>query len=142
MNDAVESSGTNRPACINSSASQTAPLAHARGQATEATSETTVVATPNTPAPDHGTKATFDAAPHNGNNPGMGKRRQQPISDQLRAAIRDADVTVYRIAKSTGVDPAILSKFLSGERGLSLPTIDLIGEFLDVKLVARKAKEK
>lgn len=71
----------------------------------------------------------------------MGKRRQQPLSDQLRAAIRAADVTVYRISQETDVDPAVLSKFLSGQRGLSMPTIDAICGYLDLQLTARRTQK-
>ena len=62
------------------------------------------------------------------------------VSDQLRRLIRDADVTCYQIAKATGVSNAALSRFLSGERGLSSKALDTLGKYFGWEVVQRKAR--
>ena len=82
----------------------------------------------------------LDTAPPNADTLRMAGRRLPKLSDQFRAAIREADdagVTRYAISKATGIDQAVLSKFLSGERGMSLESLDKLAAFL--KLEVRKA---
>jgi plasmid maintenance system antidote protein VapI len=58
------------------------------------------------------------------------------VTNQLRALIRESGVTCYQIAKATGVSNATLSRFLSGERGLSCEAMDAIGEYFGWQVVA------
>lgn len=69
------------------------------------------------------------------------KRKPEPISDQLRRILRESDVSRYAISKATGIDQAVLSRFLAGTQGLSLETIDAIGHVLNIRLVV-EATEK
>lgn len=59
-----------------------------------------------------------------------------PLSEQLRQAILSADKTRYRIAKETGLTEAGLSRFVNGVSGLSLDSIDKIGECLGLRIVS------
>jgi predicted XRE-type DNA-binding protein len=60
------------------------------------------------------------------------------ISDQLREHIKTSDLSQYRIAKNIGVSQAVISRFMTGRSGLSLNTINKIGEELGLELsVAR-----
>jgi hypothetical protein len=71
----------------------------------------------------------------------MSKRAK--FSEQLREAVEQAPVSRYAIHKATGIDQAVLSKFVRGERtGLSMESIDLLCEFLRLRLVAEKSKPK
>jgi len=81
----------------------------------------------------------LDNAPLTADNPYMAKR-QLPISEQVRQAIRDADCTRYAISKATGIDQAVLSKFLSGERGMSLDSLDKLAAFLKLDITVRKSR--
>jgi transcriptional regulator with XRE-family HTH domain len=56
------------------------------------------------------------------------------ISDQLRAAIKASGLTPYAVAASAGVTPSIVTRFLNGERGLSLESLDAIGVALGLHL--------
>ena len=67
----------------------------------------------------------------------MGKRRAK-MSDQLRRIIDECGATRYRIAQETNIDEATLSRFMSGERGLSMKALDRIGKYLDLEVVQRK----
>lgn len=64
-------------------------------------------------------------------------KRAASISDQLRHAIESAGVTRYRIAKEVGVSEAALSRFMSGERGLTLSTLDGLAAYLGLTLSKR-----
>jgi len=58
------------------------------------------------------------------------------ISEQLRAAVRDAEkrgITQYRIAKDSGINPSVVLRFVAGG-GLQLPTVDVLCETLNLEL--------
>jgi predicted XRE-type DNA-binding protein len=56
------------------------------------------------------------------------------ISSQLRGHIKTSDLSQYRIAKNIGVSQAVMSPFMTGRSGMSLNTINKIGEELGSKL--------
>ncbi len=60
------------------------------------------------------------------------------LSDQIRRAIMEAPLTRYRIAKVTGIDQAVLSRFVAGKVGLSMATLDALADVLGLDIVARK----
>jgi transcriptional regulator with XRE-family HTH domain len=71
--------------------------------------------------------------------------------DQMRRAIKNSGMSLYAIAKITGIQRPQLSRFMSGERGLSIEGITEICKLLGLKLVgsarkpagkSRKAKRK
>jgi plasmid maintenance system antidote protein VapI len=67
----------------------------------------------------------------------MAKRRKPPesLSDQLRALIGDARLSVYDLARDANVDRSILSRFLRGERTITLETADRLAKVLKLRLV-------
>ena len=67
----------------------------------------------------------------------MGKRRVK-LSEQIRRAVESCGVTMYRIWKETGIDPATLARFMSGERGLPMKTTDTLGDFLELNITGGK----
>ncbi len=67
-------------------------------------------------------------------------RRSKPFSDQLRDAILNADISRYRISKETGLTEAGLSRFVNGVAGLSLDSIDKVGECLGLEITTSKLK--
>ena len=68
--------------------------------------------------------------------------KRKPISEQLRAAILNADVSRYRIAQETGLTEAALSRFVNKVSGLSLDSIDKIGEYLGLDITSREQKPR
>lgn len=68
--------------------------------------------------------------------------RKEPFSEQLRKAIRQSDKTRYRISKDTGVSEAVLSRFMNEKVGLSMETVDLLCEYLGLRLVADAPQRK
>jgi plasmid maintenance system antidote protein VapI len=60
------------------------------------------------------------------------------LSDQLRTAIDASGMSRYAVAKAIELDQATMSRFMSGKAGLSVETIDRLGELLGLRLVATK----
>jgi transcriptional regulator with XRE-family HTH domain len=68
--------------------------------------------------------------------------KKLPLSEQVRKAIDAAGVTRYRIAKETGLSESALSRFMSGERELSLPAVDRLAEYLGLSLCDQSKQKK
>ena len=62
----------------------------------------------------------------------VGKRID--IQEQLRRAIEKSALTQYKLAKMSGVNKGILSRFVRGERTINLATAALLAEALDLEL--------
>ena len=70
----------------------------------------------------------------------MGRKRLK-LSDQIRQAVETCGMTRYAISQETGIDQATLSRFVSGERGLSLATLDRLADFLDLNITIGKRRK-
>lgn len=71
----------------------------------------------------------------------MRKKTPPTISDALKKAIAESGLTLYRIAKDTGVTKSSLMRFVRGEQYLRLDNADLLADYLELELVKkRKAK--
>ncbi len=68
--------------------------------------------------------------------------KRKPLSEQLREAVRDADVTRYRIAQDTGVTEGQLCRFVHGQSRLSLDTIDVLAKYLELEVVQRRKSRR
>jgi predicted XRE-type DNA-binding protein len=64
------------------------------------------------------------------------------ISDQIRAAINASGLSRYKICNAVGIQQSSMSKFMKGERGLSLAAVDRLGELLGLAVVARRKPSK
>ena len=62
------------------------------------------------------------------------------LSDQLREAIVNADVSRYEISKATGVTQAALSHFVNRRRGVSVEAMDAVGLYLGLSITSRRKK--
>lgn len=60
------------------------------------------------------------------------------VSETLKAAITNSGLTHYAIAKAAGINPNQLGYFVTGERSMTLETVDKVATALDLELVARK----
>ena len=56
------------------------------------------------------------------------------LSDALRQAIIDSGLSYYRLAKDSGVDSVVISRFVCGERDLRLETASRLAKALRVEL--------
>ena len=66
----------------------------------------------------------------------MTRKAAKPISQQLREAIDASGMSRYRICKELGLPESTMSRFMAGQRGLALTTVDRLGELLGLRLVS------
>ena len=71
----------------------------------------------------------------------MGKK-QDRITAGIRRAILASGQSRYAIAKASGVSEAALSRFMSGERGLTTATLDRLADVLGLEIVARRGRSE
>ncbi len=65
------------------------------------------------------------------------------LSEQLREIILNCGESRYSLWKKTGIDQATLSRFVNGDRPLTLKNIDTLGEYFGLELRAtRQPKRK
>ena len=63
------------------------------------------------------------------------------FSEQIRRVIGTCGQTRYAISKATGIDQATLSRFMSGERGLPMKTLDNLADYLDLNIIIGKGRK-
>ena len=63
------------------------------------------------------------------------KREPELLSEQLRRIILDAGVTQYRICKTAGMNQSQMHRFVTTGKGISIETLDRIGQALRLRLV-------
>jgi hypothetical protein len=69
---------------------------------------------------------------------GKAERGRPKMSDVLRQAIRDSGLTLYRVAKDSGVDYATLYRFMKGERAIHMRAADKLVDYLGLQLTRRE----
>ena len=63
------------------------------------------------------------------------------ISKTLINAIEKSKETKYAIAINSGVDHAIIRRFISGERDIKLATAEKLASYLNLELSSSKSKK-
>jgi predicted transcriptional regulator len=63
------------------------------------------------------------------------KREPELLSAQLQRIILDSELTRYRIGKMASIDQGQLHRFVTTGRGISIETLDRIGQALRLRLV-------
>ena len=71
----------------------------------------------------------------------MAKRRIK-LSEQIRRAVDDCGQTRAAIGQAADIDESTLSRFMSGERGLSMKTLDRLADYLDLNITLGKRRNK
>ena len=71
----------------------------------------------------------------------MADKRRIRLSDQIRRAVAASGLTRYRISKITGIDQAVLSRFMAGKVGLSMSALDRLADVLELEVVVRKQRK-
>ena len=65
------------------------------------------------------------------------------LTKQLQEAIRSHDESVYRIALNSSVPNPIIHRFLTGERGIAIGSMEKLCDYLGLELAPKvKPKEK
>ena len=68
--------------------------------------------------------------------------RRDKLTDQIRRAINESGVSRYRLWKETGIDQAVLSRFVAGKAGMTLKSLDVLADALGLRIVADRSKRK
>jgi hypothetical protein len=63
------------------------------------------------------------------------------LSERIRKAVLTSQKTRYAIAIGSGVDHAVLRRFMRGERDIKLTTAENLAEYLDLELVHKRRKK-
>ncbi len=56
------------------------------------------------------------------------------LTKQLRAAIRQSGLTIYRIAKDSGIPQPTVQRFAAGKRDMYLETADKLAAYFGMRL--------
>jgi hypothetical protein len=64
------------------------------------------------------------------------------LSNQVRAAVEASGRSRYSICKEIGLAQSNLSRFMSGEKGLSMDALDRLGILLGLELRRRRGAER
>ncbi len=65
-----------------------------------------------------------------------------PLVDDICDAIEASGKTRYRIAQDTGVAESVLSRLMSGERGLSIDALETLADYLGLEIVMRPKRRR
>ena len=60
------------------------------------------------------------------------------LQDELRKAVEDSGLTLYRIAKGSGIAYQVLHRFARGERDLTLETASRLADYFGMRLTRPK----
>jgi transcriptional regulator with XRE-family HTH domain len=71
----------------------------------------------------------------------MGKQRIK-LSAQIRRAVDASGLSRYRISKELGIAESTMSRFMSGQGGLSMDNLDALADLLDLHIAAGKRPKK
>jgi len=64
------------------------------------------------------------------------------LLNTMRDAIRNSEQSRYRISRETGIAESVLSRFMSGETGLSVETIERLANYLGLEVVVRSKRAR
>ncbi|MFZ1935481.1 MAG: helix-turn-helix transcriptional regulator [Thermoguttaceae bacterium] len=62
------------------------------------------------------------------------------MTDVLKTTIEESGLTLYRIAKDTGIVGTSLLRFMQGETSLRLDKADVLADYLGLELTKRSPK--
>lgn len=66
----------------------------------------------------------------------------EALAEALRQAITASEMSQATLAQETGIDPGVISRFIRGERSLSLETASKIADLLGLELRPKKKDRK
>jgi transcriptional regulator with XRE-family HTH domain len=64
------------------------------------------------------------------------------LSEQLRQIVADCPISLCELSRQTGINKAVLSKFIRGQRGMLLESLDKLGRYFRLRVVAEEKPRK
>jgi hypothetical protein len=68
----------------------------------------------------------------------MARKTTNKLTDQLRQIVVDSGKTLGQITRDTGIDKSALSRFVNGERGVSMVVLNTLGEYFGLRIATDK----
>ncbi len=68
--------------------------------------------------------------------------RMGRLLEGIRDAIDASGKTRYRIARESGIAESVLSRLMSGERGLSIDALETLADYLGLEIVMRPKQRR
>jgi transcriptional regulator with XRE-family HTH domain len=69
--------------------------------------------------------------------------KEESLADHIRAAAKESGMSVYQIAKETGLDQSALNRFLNGTRdNVRLDVANRLFEFFELRVVRPRRRKK
>lgn len=73
----------------------------------------------------------------------MSKKRRRKLSDQIRGAFASSGLSRFKLAKEAGVAYAVVHRFISSKRDITLETADKLAAVLGLELTpVQRPKER
>ena len=70
------------------------------------------------------------------------RKTPHTLTDQLRRIVRESGRTLGELSQETGIHKSALSRFLTGERGVSVSALDTLGEYFGLSFTVKPGKSK
>jgi hypothetical protein len=70
------------------------------------------------------------------------KQERESLTDQLRRFLVESGQSLGEVSRATGLDTSALSRFVRGERGVSMEGLDVLGDYLGLRLVKDRKQRK
>ena len=64
------------------------------------------------------------------------------LENTLRDALKNSGLSTYKLEDLTGVPQAVIYRFISGQRSITLPTASRIAEAMGLELTPKKRQKK
>jgi plasmid maintenance system antidote protein VapI len=61
-------------------------------------------------------------------------KKHHTLTDAIKRAIADSGLSVYMVAKESGVPQPVLHRFMADERDIKLGTADKLAKYLKLRL--------
>jgi transcriptional regulator with XRE-family HTH domain len=71
---------------------------------------------------------------------GVMAKKRMSLEDQLRKAIEESGLPLYKLGERAGVSDGLLSNFVRGHRTMTLKTADKLAQALGLELRQRRGK--
>ena len=69
------------------------------------------------------------------------RKKETYLEKQIREAFKNSGMTIYRLAKDSGVSQPVVSRFVNEKRGITLATASKLAEALNLELIQTKKKK-
>ncbi len=64
------------------------------------------------------------------------------FSDQIRRAVKESELSCYRICQEISIVESAMSRFVNGQGGLSMRSLDKLADLLGLAVTVKKPKRK